>query len=73
MTNDEEEEEANLIFGTYCTCKSGARTLETYSRVAAVLCFLGYARNQEQKFDNQKLFIVLFFNISLILLKHRYC
>ena len=35
------------ILGYYCTCKAGARTLGTCSHVAAVLWFLGWARNQD--------------------------
>lgn len=35
-----------LIFGYYCTCKSGARTLGSCAHVASVLWFLGHARHQ---------------------------
>lgn len=39
-------EENEPIFGYYCVCKSGARTLGTCSHVAALIWFLGYARHQ---------------------------
>lgn len=36
------------ITGTYCTCKSGARTLGVCAHVACVLWYLGYARHENQ-------------------------
>lgn len=51
-TNDNEiddgidNDERNPIQGYYCTCKSGARTLETCAHVASVIWFMGYARYQ---------------------------
>lgn len=43
---DEEDIEQGVIFGYYCTCRSGARTLGCCAHVASVLWFLGYARHQ---------------------------
>lgn len=43
----EEDEEDGVIFGYYCTCISGARTLGTCAHVACILWFLGYARHTE--------------------------
>ncbi|CAH1106477.1 unnamed protein product [Psylliodes chrysocephalus] len=49
---DESEEDYEFnrneepIFGYYCTCWSGARTVGTYAHVASVLWFLGYARHE---------------------------
>lgn len=38
----------NPILGTYCTCQTGARTVGTCAHVAAVVWYLGHARNQAQ-------------------------
>lgn len=47
--NDEgenDEVEQDLIFGYYCTCLSGARTLGPCAHITSVCWFLGYARHQ---------------------------
>lgn len=36
----------NSINGYYCTCQSGARTLDTCTHVASILWYLGFARHQ---------------------------
>ncbi|XP_058801453.1 uncharacterized protein LOC131670101 [Phymastichus coffea] len=40
--------EGEPIFGYYCTCKAGARTLGTCAHVATILWYLGYARHENQ-------------------------
>lgn len=42
MDNDER----TPIQGRYCTCKSGARTVDTCAHIASVMWFMGYARHQ---------------------------
>lgn len=43
---DNIDDEREAIFGYYCTCKSGARTVGTCAHVTSVLWYLGYARHQ---------------------------
>jgi len=46
----EEAEEGTLpnpILGTYCSCKSGARTLDVCVHVASILWYLGFGRFNE--------------------------
>lgn len=37
----------NIIFGYYCTCQCGARTIGCCAHIASMLWFLGYARHAE--------------------------
>ncbi|KAJ8671549.1 hypothetical protein QAD02_002808 [Eretmocerus hayati] len=46
-----DDEDAEIEFNYYCTCKSGARTLGTCAHIASVLWFLGFARHEENVKD----------------------
>lgn len=44
---DDGNNEEEPINGTYCTCKSGARTVGVCAHIACVLWYLGYARHED--------------------------
>lgn len=52
---ESEEDEDTGIFGYYCTCISGARTLGSCCHVISLLWFLGYARYHDVRFPQTTL------------------